>query len=47
MERKKVHDIVVKELLNNKEEFKDFIREFLKYPIGKEDVEQFNREYRT
>ena len=26
MERKKAHDIVIKELLDNKQEFKDFIQ---------------------
>lgn len=44
---KKVHDSIFKELLENKEEFKDFIEDFTVYKIDQDVLELQNKEFRT
>ncbi len=42
----KVHDSIIKELLEDKEEFRDYMREFLGYDFRREDLQLQNKEYR-
>ena len=42
----KVHDSIIKELLESKEEFRDCISSFIGYEIEKEKIELQNKEYR-
>ena len=45
--RYKVHDSIFKEELEDKEEFKDFLKDFTGYELEEKDIEQSNPEYRT
>ncbi len=42
----KTHDSMFKELLEDKEEFKDYMKDFLGYDIEEVDLELQNKEYR-
>ena len=43
----KVHDSIFKELLDDKEDFRDFILDFSQYDLEEKDLEIQNKEYRT
>ena len=45
--RIKVHDSIFKELLDDKEDFRDFILDFSQYDLEEKDLEIQNKEYRT
>ena len=46
-ERNKVHDSLVKEILDNKEELINFMKDFFNLEIEENDIENYNREFRT
>ena len=43
----KIHDSIIKEILDDKEEFKDYIETFHNVKIEEEKLELQNKEYRT
>ena len=43
----KIHDSIIKEILDDKEEFKDYMEKFHNVKIEKEKLELQNKEYRT
>ena len=43
----KVHEGIIKEVLDIKTELADFVREFMGFKITANDIELYNREYRT
>ena len=46
-ERIKVHDSLVKEILNKPKELKSFMKDFFNLDIEENDIENYNREFRT
>ena len=46
-ERNKVHDSLVKEILNKPKELKSFMKDFFNLDIEENDIENYNREFRT
>ena len=46
-ERNKIHDSLVKEILNKPKELKNFMKDFLDLTIEEKDIENYNREFRT
>ena len=46
-ENNKIHDSIIKDVLEEKEEFRDFIRTFYNIEVEEEKLELQNKEYRT